>query len=138
MKHICGHQWRRYCLPINQVMIGNVKFLTWWVRFNHKEPYFKEILIETTSFAISCYLTYIYSIYMCSWNVATYKWTVHKGNNCSHFICYVSLLTDSHYQFLGDLIQMWILKNSKGYIGVHEIKASHLLPNHYIIWLLYP
>jgi hypothetical protein len=29
----------------------------------YKEPFFKEILIETANFAISCYLTYIYSIY---------------------------------------------------------------------------
>ena len=45
----------------------------------YKEPSFKEILIETANFAISCYLTYIYSIYMCCWNGATYKWKVHKG-----------------------------------------------------------
>jgi hypothetical protein len=39
----------------------------------------KEILIGATSSRISYYLRDIYSICMCCWNDATYKWKVHNG-----------------------------------------------------------
>jgi hypothetical protein len=44
-----------------------------------RQPSIKEILIGTTTSGISYQLREIYSICMCCWNVATYKWEVHNG-----------------------------------------------------------
>jgi hypothetical protein len=46
----------------------------------------KELMIGATSSGISDHLRYIYSICRCCWNVATYKWKIHKGNLKSSFL----------------------------------------------------
>jgi hypothetical protein len=45
----------------------------------HEIKDIKEIMIGATSSGISYHLREMYSIYVCCWNVATYKWKMHNG-----------------------------------------------------------
>ena len=81
--------WHIYHITVNQVMVATVTFSRWWLHLYQMNPCFssfivssilyQEILIGATRYRISYHLRDIYSICMCFWNGATYKWKVHNG-----------------------------------------------------------
>ena len=89
---------RRGTLGSNQVIrhdwgkdrsYETVKLSKWWLQ-KTGNPLLNIVSIER----------YIYSIRMCCWNVAAYKWKIHNGKSLNHlFYLKVSFLTGINYAF---------------------------------------
>jgi hypothetical protein len=83
----------RYSIAVKHVMVATVTFSKWWLYQTLPKgtlisvasllaaSSIKDTMIGATSSEISYHLRDIYSIYIyiCCWNVATYKWKVHNG-----------------------------------------------------------